>query len=122
MALDIVIIDDAPFIRQAIRHIVESAGMRVLAEATDGVEAVNILKNLDPDLVIMDLVMPHKNGVTAVKEILELKPELKILACSTESQKEMTLLALEAGCRGFVAKPFAAKALVDKINQLVALS
>lgn len=120
MGLDIVIIDDAPFIREAIRSIAEAKGMRVLAEASDGKEALRILAQLEPDVVIMDLVMPNMNGIAAVKEILELKPHLKILACSTESQKGMILKAIEAGCRGFIGKPFEAKAIIKKIEEVAA--
>ena len=119
MGIDIVIVDDAPFIREAIRHIAEGHGMRVVAEACNGKEAVKILSDMDPDLVIMDLVMPHMNGINATKEILEAKPHMRILACSTESQKEMVLKALDAGCKGFVEKPFEAEMLLKKINEAV---
>lgn len=120
MGLDIVIIDDAPFIREAIRTMAETWGMRVIGEAADGVEAMKLLENSEPDVVILDLIMPKKNGITVVKEILESKPHLKILACSTESQKEMALKAIDAGCKGFIGKPFEAKILLKKINEVAA--
>jgi len=118
MKLDIVIVDDAPFIREAVRSIVEKNGMRVIGEAGDGQEALEVLGRTEPDLVIMDMVLPIQNGLTVVKKILETKPHLKILACSTESQKSISLKAIEVGCRGYLLKPFDSVSLIEKIKEV----
>ncbi len=120
MGLKIVIVDDAPFIREAIRNITEGEGMEVVAEAADGLQAVEAVKKFSPDVVILDLVLPRQNGIDTAKEILSARPGTAILACSTESQKDMLLKALEAGCKDFLPKPFEKDALLGKLRKLSA--
>jgi two-component system, chemotaxis family, chemotaxis protein CheY len=114
------LVDDAPFIREAMRTLLESEGHRVMAEATDGLEAVKALASSEPDLVILDLVLPKKNGLMVMKEILEIKPHLKFLVCSTESNKALMTQALVVGGVDFLAKPFDRATFLKKIKKLEA--
>ena len=115
MGLELVIIDDAPFIREAIRNCVESVGMKVVGEASDGQSGIEVVTKHNPDIVIMDLVMPELNGVQVAEQLIAKNPDIKIIACSTESQKDMVLKALNAGCREFLPKPFTTESLKEKI-------
>jgi two-component system chemotaxis response regulator CheY len=117
MGLKLVIVDDAPFIREALKNIVEKAGHVVIGEAQDGFEAVNVVCKLKPDIVLMDLVLPNLNGIEAAKQILSECPSVKVIACSTESEKFMTLKALEVGCISFISKPFQVADVTERINE-----
>ena len=121
MGIELVIVDDAPFIREAIRNLAQVSGYTVVGEAGDGEEAFELLQSISADVVIMDLVMPKKNGIDLITEILEVRPELKILVCSTESQKDMMLKALNAGCKDFIAKPFTSEGLKKKIESVASM-
>ena len=116
MGIKLVIVDDAPFIREALRTLIEKEGFHFLGEASNGEEAVDLVLKKNPDVVLMDLVMPKKNGIEATKEILAKNPKIKIVACSTEGQDEMLITAIQAGCTGFVTKPFESKKLIEAIQ------
>jgi len=113
MGIKLVIVDDAPFIREALRTLVSETEFECVGEAADGIEAVKIIRELKPELVLLDLVLPKKNGITVAREILEDMPKIKIIACSTESQSGLTLKALDAGCVNFLTKPFTSRSLLS---------
>lgn len=106
--LSVLIADDAPFIREILRHIIERGGHKVVGEAEDGVQAVAMTLEKKPDLVIMDIVMPNMTGVQATKEILAKLPETKVIACSTLDQDNMLMKVMEAGAVEYIKKPFSA--------------
>lgn len=109
MKLKLVIVDDAPFIREILKHIFQGTEIDVIAEARDGQEAIEIVTQSKPDAVMMDIVMPIKSGIEATQEILKVLPETKIIACSTVDQNTMVMRALEAGCCDYLTKPFKAQ-------------
>ena len=102
----ILVADDASFMRQMIREIVEAEGHEVVGEASDGDEAVGEFKRLHPDVVTMDIVMPRRSGIDAVKGIIELDPKACVVMCSALGQETLVSEALEAGARDFIVKPF----------------
>jgi two-component system chemotaxis response regulator CheY len=102
----VLIADDASFMRQMIREIIEPEGHEVVGEATNGVEAVDLFKELAPDLVTMDIVMPKRSGIDAVKRILAEHPTACIVMCSALGQESLVMEALQAGARDFIVKPF----------------
>ena len=110
------VVDDAAFIREALIQICKESGHLVVGEASDGVEAVAKALSLRPDVIIMDMVMPLKNGVEAVTEILEKMPKMKIIACSTVDQEFLKDRALKAGCLGFVSKPFKKIEIIEALS------
>lgn len=116
MGIKLVIVDDAPFIREAVRNILRGTDIELIAEAVDGEEAVFIANRMKPEVILMDMVLPKKNGIEATREILDKNPNVKIIACSTESQENMLLQALEAGCCNFIAKPFKSEDLIKVIR------
>jgi two-component system, chemotaxis family, chemotaxis protein CheY len=117
MKLKLVIVDDAPFIREVLKHILSTTEIEVIGEAENGEDAVTLIAKLNPDVVLMDIVMPKKSGIEATIELLKKNPELKIIACSTVDQNTMVLRALDAGCVDYLTKPFQAKDVLKVIRK-----
>ncbi len=102
----VLLADDALFMREMIREIIEPDGFEVIGEASDGVEAVDQFRKLQPDIVTMDIVMPRLSGIDAVEQIIQLDPSAKIVMCSALGQEALVMEALKAGASDFVVKPF----------------
>ncbi len=115
----LLIVDDAPFIREVIKHQLQDTDVFVVGEAADGEEAVLRARDLQPDIILMDLVMPNCNGLDATRRIHQDFPETRILACSTEASEEMVFEAMEAGCCDFIAKPFTSEQLLFALRGLM---
>lgn len=113
----LVIVDDAPFIREVLRHIFENTEIEVVAEATDGEEAVEMAAKHKPDMMVMDIVMPRKSGIDATLEILKLHPKIKIVACSTVEENAVIMRALDAGCCDYITKPFKAAEVLKVVRR-----
>ncbi len=115
----VLIADDASFMRQMIREIIEPEGHEVVGEATNGIEAVELYKELLPDLVTMDIVMPKRSGIEAVKTILAESPTACIVMCSALGQETLVMEALQAGARGGLVKPFKPDSVIATIKKAV---
>jgi two-component system chemotaxis response regulator CheY len=113
----LLVVDDAPFIIEIIRHILKNTSYEIIGEAANGVEAIEMATNLRPDIILMDIIMPHKSGIDAAKDILKLLPNTKIIAFSTADHESMVMLALEAGCCDYVNKPFKAELLLKTLEK-----
>ena len=106
MSYRVLIADDAAFMREMLRDILTEGGFEVVAEAEDGEEAIAKYTEHRPDLVTLDIVMPRKSGIDALRELQELDPEACIVMCSALGQEALVMEALEAGARDYVVKPF----------------
>lgn len=115
----ILIADDAAFMRQMIREIIEAEGHEVIAEASDGIEVVDKFKSHHPELVTMDIVMPRSSGIDAVRSILEVDPAACIVMCSALGQESLVKEALAAGARDFIAKPFLPELVVETLDRVL---
>jgi DNA-binding NarL/FixJ family response regulator len=114
---DIVLADDHVLVRQGIRKILQQDDdMRVVAEAGDGVELMEILEKITPDLVILDISMPRLKGLMAAAKIRELYPNLKVLILSMHRSKEYLQQALAVGVNGYLLKEDADLALFAAIE------
>jgi two-component system chemotaxis response regulator CheY len=102
----LLIVDDALIMRMKIRDIARSAGWLVVAEATNGEEAVRLYHEHDPDLVTLDMVMPGMDGLAALKAIRQAKPEANIVMVSAVNQKDKLRECIESGAIDFIVKPF----------------
>lgn len=100
------IVDDAAFIREVLRHQFVSLGLEVVGEAEDGKSALQVIFEAQPDWVILDLVMPEINGIDVAEQIREKLPEVKVVACSTMDHESIMKQVREAGCHGYIRKPF----------------
>ncbi len=114
--MNILIVDDAMFLRAALKNILEKNGYEVVGEASDGHEAIEKYKELSPDLVTMDITMPGKNGIDATREIIEFDPNAKIIMCSAMGRSDFITEAIKAGAKDFITKPFDEKKVVKVIS------
>ena len=115
----VLVADDASFMRQMIREIIESEGFEVCGEASDGVEAVDEFKRLQPDVVTMDIVMPLKSGIDAVRGIIALDPGARVVMCSALGQETLVAEAIQAGAKDFIVKPFKPDAVVETLKKVL---
>ncbi|WP_077300189.1 response regulator [Virgibacillus pantothenticus] len=113
----ILIVDDAAFMRMMIKDILTKNGYEVVGEAQDGVQAVEKYNELKPDLVTMDITMPEKDGITALKEILADDAQARIIMCSAMGQQAMVIDAIQAGAKDFIVKPFQADRVIEAIQK-----
>ena len=115
----VLVADDASFMRQMIREIVEAEGHEVVGEASDGDEAVEEWKRLQPDVVTMDIVMPRRSGIDAVKGIIEIDPRACVVMCSALGQETLVQEALQAGARDFIVKPFKPDSVIATLKKVL---
>lgn len=119
MGARVLIVDDAAFIRELLAVALEKHGFTVVGTAEDGAEAVIRARELSPDLILMDIVMPRKSGIEATREILRRYPDLKIVALSTLEQESMVAQAIAAGCHSYVVKPFETVDLIKTLREVL---
>ena len=115
----ILIVDDAAFMRMMIKDILTKNGYEVVAEAANGVQAVELYKTHQPDLVTMDITMPDMDGIEAVKQIKAFDPNAKIIMCSAMGQQSMVMDAIRAGAKDFIVKPFQAERVLEAIKKVL---
>ena len=106
MKTQVLIADDAMFMRKVIRKHLAECGMTDIVEAANGAEAVELFIKNRPGLVLMDITMPEMTGLEALEEILKTDPEAKVIMCSAIGQQSMIIKSLEMGAMGFIVKPF----------------
>ncbi len=119
MAHTVLVCDDAIFMRTMITDILTQAGYEVIGEAESGAQAVEKFRQLKPDLVTMDIVMPDMGGIEAVREICKANPEAKILMCSAMGQQALVVEAIQAGAKDFVVKPFQPSRVLEAVQRLL---
>ena len=113
------IVDDAVFMRNMLKEIFADGDFKVVAEAANGVEAVEKHRDLKPDLTTMDIVMPFKSGIEATKEILIESPKAVIVMCSALGQESLVMEAIEAGAADFIVKPFKAEDVLKVVRKVL---
>ena len=103
----ILIVDDAQFVRNKLKRIFGKINfVEVIGEASNGEEAVSLYKDLKPDLVTMDIIMPNFDGIKAIEEIMKFDKKAKIVVVSAMGQEMTILEATEKGAKDYVKKPF----------------
>ncbi len=115
----VLVCDDAIFMRTMISDILTGAGYEVVGEAETGVQAVERYRELKPDLVTMDIVMPDMGGIDAVREIVKDDPNAKILMCSAMGQQALVVEAIQAGAKDFVVKPFQPSRVLEAVQRVL---
>ena len=118
MSTTAMIVDDSLFMRKMLRDILEEEGYEIVAEASDGEEAVAKFQEFHPFLTTLDIVMPNKNGIEALKEIMALDPAARIVMCSAVGQEAQVNAAREAGARAFILKPFNPGQVAEVIKEV----
>ena len=119
MAKNILICDDAAFMRMMIKDIMTQHGYNVAGEAENGMKAVEKFKEVNPDLVLMDITMPEMDGIQALKEIKKLDGGAKVIMCSAMGQQAMVIESIQAGAKDFIVKPFQAERVIEAVKKVV---
>lgn len=112
----VVLVDDHQLVRDGLRLILELAGIDVLAEAADGAEGARLVLELRPDVVLMDLRMPHVDGIEATRRIVAADSPTRVLVLTTFEGEELTFRALQAGASGYLLKDAGGPRLVAAVE------
>jgi len=113
----IMLVDDIAFIKLVQKEVLEKEGYEIVADASDGVDAIEKYKKFKPDVVIMDITMPKLDGINAIKSILQIDPNARIVVCSAIGQHQLVIDAIKAGAKDFVIKPFEPQRLALAIKK-----
>jgi DNA-binding NarL/FixJ family response regulator len=119
MTVRILLVDDHPIVRQGLRTLLEGrTGWEVVGEASDGLEAIDKVDSLQPDVVVLDVTMPRMNGLEACRMIQQRTKSsgLEVLFVTQHDSPQMMREALDAGARGYVVKSNAARDLLEAVE------
>ena len=119
MAKSILICDDAAFMRMMIKDILTKNGYDIAGEAENGAVAVDKYSETKPDLVMMDITMPEKDGIQALKEIRSKDGSANIIMCSAMGQQAMVIESIQAGAKDFIVKPFQADRVLEAVRKVI---
>lgn len=120
MGKRVLIVDDSAYLRLMIKKVLTQAGYQVVGEASDGEQAIQLYKELRPDLVTMDVVMPKKNGLEALQEIFNIDPNACVVIITALGHEPLIKRAIRLGAKNFVIKPFKPNELVKSIESALA--
>ena len=119
MAIRVMVVDDALFMRNILKDIFVRHGYEVVAEAENGETALQVYQESKPDLVTMDIVMPKKSGIEALQEIMDADSEAHVIMVSALGQDTLVLEAVEAGAKDFIVKPFKEDKVLETVRRVV---
>ncbi|MCM3178075.1 response regulator [Cytobacillus horneckiae] len=105
--------------RLTLTNILKKANHEVVGEAENGKQAIQLFRELNPDLVTMDITMPEMSGLEAMKIIRQDTPAAKIIMCSAMGQQRMVVEAIEAGAKDFIVKPFDEVRVIDAVTRVL---
>jgi two-component system chemotaxis response regulator CheY len=117
--IKVLIVDDELFFRKVLRDMLEQIGFTVVAEAVDGNDAVEKFSSHRPHVTMMDIFMPDRNGIDAIRDILALDGNAKVLVCTASDYDGDTKAALQVGAKATVMKPFVAKEVYESIRKVL---
>ena len=119
MAKNILICDDAAFMRMMIKDILTKNGYNIAGEAENGAKAVEKYAELKPDLVLMDITMPEMDGIEALKKIKAGDPNAMVIMCSAMGQQAMVIESIQSGAKDFIVKPFQADRVIEAVKKVI---
>lgn len=119
MSKNILLVDDAAFMRMMLKDILTKSGYNVVGEAENGIQAVEKYTELKPNLVVMDITMPEMDGIQAAKAIKNADPNALIIMCSAMGQQAMVIEAIQAGAKDFIVKPFQPDRVLEAVKKVI---
>ncbi len=119
MSIRVLVVDDLPFMRELLTDILTEAGLTVVGEAADGREALKFYVALEPDVVLLDIVMPVMDGITALEKLRRIDHRSRVVMCSALGEQEMIVRAIQLGARDFVVKPFRTERVVSAVTKVM---
>ncbi len=114
----VMVVDDTAFMRMTLKNILEKNGYSVIGEGEDGLQAIELYKELNPSLVTMDITMPNLDGIKAIEEIIKHDAGAVIIVVSAMGQKALVIDALNAGAKDFVVKPFQPERITEALQKV----
>ena len=115
----LMIVDDSNLMRRRIERSQQFEELELVGTAADGVEALELFRRTNPDVVTMDITMPHMDGIECIARLVEMKPAIRILVVSALADKATAVEAMERGANGFLNKPFTDRQLNEAIAELI---
>ncbi len=115
----LLIVDDSNIVRRRIERSQQFAELEVVGAAANGLEALELFRKTDPDLVTMDLTMPQMDGIECIEKLVQWKPSVRILVISALADKATAVDAMEKGANGFLNKPFTDRQLNEALAELM---
>ncbi len=115
----VLVVDDLPMMRQALREVIEAAGFVVAGEAVDGNQGVVCYMEHKPDVVLLDIVMPKLDGIAALKQLIRIDPGARVIMCSALGEQSLIFRAIQLGARDFIVKPFRPQRVVESIRRVL---
>lgn len=116
----VLVVDDALFMRKMVSDALTRGGHEVIGEAADGTQAVEQFRTLGPDVCTLDITMPEKDGLEALRDILVLDPGARVVMCSALGQDAKVIESIKAGARDFVVKPFQPGRVLEAVDKALA--
>src|SRR3954468_18671964 len=116
----VLVVDDAAFMRKVLTDALSKGGHDVVGEAANGVEAVAQYQELRPDVTTLDITMPEKDGLEALREIMAGDPAARVIMCSALGQESKVLESIKSGAKDFVVKPFQPDRVLEAVNKALA--
>ena len=116
----VLVVDDAAFMRKMVSDALASGGHEIVGEAGDGAEAVARYQELRPEVTTLDITMPQKDGLEALREIIALDPSARVVMCSALGQESKVLESIKLGAKDFVVKPFQADRVLGAVQKALA--
>jgi len=113
----VLVVDDAAFMRKMVSDALTKGGHEVVGEAGTGVEAVAQYQALKPEVTTLDITMPEKDGLAALKEIIAIDPAARVIMCSALGQESKVLESIKAGAKDFVVKPFQPDRVIEAVGK-----
>jgi len=115
----LMIVDDSNLMRRRIERSQQFEELQLVGTAADGIEALDLFRETDPDVVTMDITMPHMDGIECIARLVAMKPSIRILVVSALADKATAVEAMERGANGFLNKPFTDRQLNEAIAELL---
>lgn len=114
----VLLVDDANLMHKMIKGFLSERDVEIV-DAVDGEEAIEKAKEIKPDIVFLDVVMPKKDGIETLKELIEIYPDIKVVMASSMGTKEKIIEALKLGAVGFLQKPFDEEVFLNKFDEII---
>jgi two-component system chemotaxis response regulator CheY len=115
----ILLVDDAEYANDLMKLILQAGGHEIVGTAHDGYEGIEEYRQSNPDLVILDVIMPRMGGAECLKGIMDIDPGAKVLIISADGQEEHVKRLIEAGALGYIRKPYKKDTVLDEIRTIL---
>lgn len=115
----VLLVDDSKMSRKMLKNLLEDEGYSVIAEAGDGLEAIEAYQKYTPDLITLDITMPNMDGLEALKELIQIDPDVKVIMITAAGQQNKLIEALKIGAKKFITKPFEKEEVIHNVNEVM---